>query len=167
MLLIVDFNDLQVQIGIILGLVSAFLASLFGAFNKKLVFEADTLSITFLELSSAWLFLLVCIPFIMLFDLKALQMVPVASDWVYLLILALLCTTLAYVLALRSLKVVSAFAANLVVNLEPVYGILLAILILNEHKELPGKFYLGFFIIVGIVLTFPYIRKRYEPEEEY
>jgi drug/metabolite transporter (DMT)-like permease len=162
MLFIVDLNDLGIRIGVLLGLLSAFLASLFGSLNKKYVHDADSMTITFLELSSAWLFLSLCLPFIYAASPREFNLMPVGNDWAYLIILALACTTLAYVLALRSLKVISAFAANLVVNLEPVYGILLAIIILQEHHELSPRFYFGFVIIIGIILSFPYFRKKYQ-----
>ena len=83
---------------------------------------------------------------------------PSKMDWVYLAILSLLCTTLAYALALRPLKVISAFAANLTVNMEPVYGILLAIVLLKEHKELSGNFYLGVVVITVLVLGYPVLK---------
>lgn len=165
MVLIVDFQDLDIKIGVLLGLLAAFLASLFGSFNKKFVHDADTMSITFLELSSAWLFLTICIPIAWWSNLIEFNFRPTGMDWAYLIFLAIVCTTLAYVLALKALRVISAFAANLVINLEPVYGIVLAIAILKEHKELPPKFYLGFLIIVGIILSFPYIRRKYEPQK--
>lgn len=163
MLMIVDLQDLEIRIGVLLGLLSAFLASLFGSLNKKFVHDADSMSITFLELSSAWLFLSLILPFLYVSDPSSFKLMPVGSDWGYLIVLAIACTTLAYVLALRSLKVISAFAANLVVNLEPVYGIILAALILKEHQEMPPRFYFGFLIIIGIILSFPYIRKKFQP----
>ncbi len=68
-------------------------------------------------------------------------MLPVSlTDWGYLLVLSLLCTTLAYVLALRALNHLTAFASNLTVNLEPVYGILLAWILLRENEELTPVF---------------------------
>lgn len=162
MFLIVDLQDLGVRIGVLLGLLSAFLASLFGSFNKKYIHDADSMTITFLELSSAWLFLSLCLPFIYASDPDHFRILPTGNDWIFLIILALACTTLAYVLALRSLKIISAFAANLVVNLEPVYGILLAVVILKEHHELPPRFYIGFLIIIAIILSFPYFRKKFQ-----
>ena len=81
------------------------------------------------------------------------------EDWLWLFVLALLCTTLAYVLTLKSLKHLSAFASNLVINLEPVYGILLAIVILKEHKELNTMFYIGAGIILLTVFSYPLVQK--------
>jgi drug/metabolite transporter (DMT)-like permease len=85
---------------------------------------------------------------------------PSTTDFIYLIILSILCTTFAYLLALRSLRHLSAFASTLTVNLEPVYGILLAWAILKEHKELSGNFYGGVGIIVLAVIIYPYLQRR-------
>ena len=161
MALIVNSTEASMNIGIIVGLIAAFMAALFATFNKRLVGKSDEMSITFLELGSAWLFLSIVIPIYMSTSEEQLQFWPSSvMDWIYLVILALLCTTLAYVLALRALRHLSAFAANLTVNLEPVYGIALAWVMLNEHKELSPGFYWGVLIILVAVFSYPLL-KRY------
>jgi len=159
MWLIVNTVDTSMMKGIYVGLLSALLAALFSTLNKKYIDDADSYSITFLELGSAWVFISLLVP-ILHYSGNEIQFMPIGMDWIYLLILAILCTTLAYILSLRALKHVSAFVANLTINLEPVYGILLAILLLNEHKELSPKFYLGVILISAIVFSYPLLRKR-------
>ncbi len=161
MMLVVNNTDSAMFFGIILGLISAFLASLFGTLNKKMIDKADPLNITFLELGSGWLFLSIVFP-LYLRQMPETTFWPSSTDWFYLAILAFLCTTLAYVLTLRALKHISAFAANLSINLEPVYGILLAIIILKEHHELSPGFYWGCTIIIAAVLGYPFLRSRFE-----
>lgn len=146
--------------GFWIGLLSAFIAALFGALNKKLVGQSDEVSITFLELGSACVFISLAIPFY-LPSMDIEQFIPSVKDWFYLLTLALLCTTVAYILALRALKYISAFAANLTVNLEPIYGIILACLILNEHKELNSGFYVGVAIIICSILSYPFLKRQF------
>jgi len=68
---------------------------------------------------------------------------------------------LAYILSLRALKHLTAFATNLVINLEPLYGILLAAAILKEYEQLTINFYIGGGIIIAVVLSYPYLKKRY------
>jgi len=162
MVLIMNDLDASLWLGIPVALLSAFLAALFSVLNKKYVKRATTTEITYLELSSAWLFLTLCLPFFFWQSGTSFAelMPPEQSDWIYLLILALLCTTLAYYLGLYALKELSAFASNLTINLEPVYGILLAIVILNEDEELSQNFYLGTGIILLAVLVYPLIQKR-------
>lgn len=159
MWLIVNTVDSAMMNGIYVGLLSALLAATFSTINKRLIDDADSYSITFLELGSAWIFISLLIP-VLIWNGTDVQFWPVGTDWIYLIILALLCTTLAYILSLRALKHVSAFVANLTINLEPVYGILLAIVLLNDHKELSPRFYLGVVLISAIVFSYPVIKKR-------
>ncbi len=161
MILVVNFTELSMQNGIWVGLIAAFLAALFATLNKKLIEGADPLPITFLELSTACLFISFLLPFYYQ-QIPNAAFWPVGLDWLYLGILALGCTTLAYVLSLRSLKYLSAFAANLTVNLEPVYGIILAWIILKEHQELNSGFYFGGAIIILAVLCYPILKKKFE-----
>ena len=159
MALIVNSTELTMLPGIWVGLLSAFLAALFSTLNKKLVNETDPLTITFLELGSACLFIGLLLPAIFLWNTE-LVFIPTSVDFLYLGILALVCTTFAYVISLKALKFVSAFTSNLVYNLEPVYGIILAIYLLQENKELNNGFYLGCTLILCTVFSYPFIRRR-------
>jgi len=159
MALIVQSTDASMNIGILVGLAAALLAALFATLNKRLIGQSDELNITFLELGSAWLFLSLVLPFYVWRSEEAVQIMPTLLDWGYLIVLALLCTTLAYVLALRALRHLSAFASNLTVNLEPVYGIALAWVLLNEHEELSPNFYWGVGIILLAVFSYPLVRR--------
>ena len=157
MILIAQNIDLSMMNGLWVALISAFLATVFVSFNKKWVDEASPFQISFIEMFSAFLFISVIIPFIVT-DYN--EIMPVGHDWLYIMILALLCTTLAYVISMKALKHVSAFDANLVVNLEPVYGILLAIVLLKEHQEMSVQFYVGVVLIMLVVFSHPFLKKR-------
>jgi drug/metabolite transporter (DMT)-like permease len=159
MMLIVSHLEPGHGYGLLAGLVSAALAALFSILNKKMISRASELEITLLELGSAFGFLSLLLLALALGGMP-LSLSPAPSDWLPLLALALICTTLAYVLALRALRHLSAFASNLTINLEPVYGILLAILLLGEHRELHPRFYLGVVLILSAVLLYPWLRRR-------
>ncbi len=156
MVLIVSNLDFSMMTGVYLGIISAILASIFVTFNKKMIDKASPMRITFIEMTSATLFLSICIP---LFYVVPQDMTPRGSDMLYLVILALLCTTLAQYFSMASLKHISAFNSVLVVNLEPVYGILLAAAILKEYQELTTTFYLGAGLIILTVFTYPLLKK--------
>ena len=64
---------------------------------------------------------------------------PTFSDWMWLLILAGLCTVFSFILSLNALKLISPFTANLTYNLEPVYSIILAFIIFKENKFLRAR----------------------------
>jgi drug/metabolite transporter (DMT)-like permease len=143
---------------IVIGIISAFLASLFSTLNKKYITGQNSLSVSTIELAAGFVFISVCYPLLQnLFPQP--QWFPTGSDWWWLLVLGLLCTSLAFALALESLKVISAFISNLSINLEPIYGIVLAILFLNEDTQLNFDFYLGTAIILLAVILHPVITK--------
>lgn len=93
-----------------------------------------------------------------------LLVLPTASDATWLLILALACTLLPFALCLVALRHLSAFSAQLSVNLEPVYAIVLAALVFGEQQELAPRFYVGVAIIVGVVFTQGLLAGRPHPE---
>lgn len=158
MALVVDNVDSSMHAGIWVGLSSAFLATIFNILNKKWIANAEPYSITFIEMTSAWVVLSLILPFFFQTD-PAATILPSLNDFGLLLILALGCTTFTWILSLRALEHLSAFAATLTVNLEPVYGIFLAILILNEHKELSPGFYWGVLLILLVVFSYPFLNK--------
>ena len=158
MWLIVSEVDASMHVGFWVGICSAILIAVFVSFTKRLITTAEPLQITFFQMSGAWLFIsafMLTVPF----DYVKWQL-PAGNDLAYILILAILCTTVAYVFAIRSLRHLSAFTSNLTTNLEPVYGILLAVLFFQENEVLTFGFYLGAAIIIAIVFTYPILRKR-------
>lgn len=161
MALIVQNVEVKMHLGILVGLLSSLLAALFSTLNKKWIDNAAPLPITFIEMTSAWLFLSAVLPFFFHATPSA-ALIPSARDLALLLVLALLCTTLTWVLCLRAMKYLSAFASTLTVNLEPVYGIFLAWLILDEHKALSPGFYWGVALILLVVFSYPFLKKQLE-----
>ncbi|NJL75662.1 MAG: DMT family transporter [Saprospiraceae bacterium] len=159
MILVVSSLESNMMLGVWIGLGASLLGALFSILNKKMITQADPFTITFLELGSAWFFLSLLIPFYFLYT-PTLKWLPIGWDWLYLLILSLVCTTLAYTLMLRALKHISAFASNLTINLEPVYGIALAWFFLQEHKELSNEFYVGVVLILLAVFSYPLFQKK-------
>jgi len=162
MLLIVNSTELSMMDGIWAGIASAFLAGLFTVLNKKYIDDIDPRTMTFLEMSSAWLMISLMLPFVYLSDPSAFHITPTLMDVGYLCILAFACTTFAFILSLRSLKHISAFATNLSINLEPVYGILMAAVLLNDNEELNERFYFGCGVILIAVFTYPMIKMYFK-----
>jgi drug/metabolite transporter (DMT)-like permease len=150
--------DFSMYWGAIVGIVAAILAALFAIFNKIYIKVARPVTITFLEMFGAWLVMSLILTFMS--TSSEAQFWPVGMDWIYLLILALGCTTLAFMLNIRALHHLSAFAANFAINMEPVYGILLAIVILKDHEELNAQFYIGVAIITILVFIYPTVKSR-------
>ena len=138
--------------GIAFGVVAAIGSAIFPIFNKQLLKKHSPRTLTFYELSSGLIGLMAVIPLYLHF-FPADYYLPTASDWAWLIVLAVACTVVMFDLQLRALKRISAFTVNLTYNLEPVYGILLAFVIFKENKMLGSGFYAGLsLIILAIVL---------------
>jgi drug/metabolite transporter (DMT)-like permease len=137
--------------GILIGLVSALLGSLFPVLNKRILKRVPAETVTLYELTGGFLVLTVLMPgYLYLFPEPSL--LPGWQDLGWLLILSWACTVLAFNLSMSALQKISAFTVNLSYNLEPLYGILLAFLIFREDKYFNGGFYLGLGIILGSIL---------------
>ncbi len=147
--------------GLLMAVASALLASIFSIINAKFTFKYNHFTITFYEMVGAFLLTAILIPIYhyIIYQNVGFQSLPNGMDWLYLLILALVCTVYAYSVAVELMKRISAFAVNLTVNLEPVYGILLAVLFFNEHQVMSKEFYVGTLIILVAVLIYPSIKK--------
>ncbi|MEY2595068.1 MAG: hypothetical protein RI965_340 [Bacteroidota bacterium] len=139
------------QLGIVFGLISSFLAALFTILNKSMVGKHNPETISFYELGGGWIALTFFLPFYFQF-FPVERYLPTSLDFVWLMVLSLFCTVLAFNLSIRSLQKISPFTVNLSYNLEPVYGIALAFLIYQEHRELGPSFYFGIGIIFLTVL---------------
>lgn len=147
--------------GILLSLVSAFLGSVFTIMNRSLMQHYSAGLVTFYELTAGFLFLTVLLPFYFHFTGNHF-MIPDLMDTLWLFLLSVLCTTVAFTISLEALKKINAFTMNLSVNLEPIYSIILAIIIFDEGKELNTGFYAGALLIVGTIVlhTLMVFRKK-------
>jgi len=139
--------DPSYKTGIIIGLVSSLLGSLFPVLNKRILQRVPTGTVTLYELTGGFLFLSILLPFYLMLA-PASKLLPDWKDWIGLLVLSLACTVLAFSLSMNALKRLSAFTVNLSYNLEPVYGILLAFVLFREDRYMHGGFYTGFALII-------------------
>ncbi|MFN8294905.1 MAG: DMT family transporter [Chitinophagales bacterium] len=147
------------KFGFLLGILAAFLAALFNIFNKKYTQEIEPNIITFVQMFSGFIFLTLCLPFYIKYSSEGFHF-PDFKDFVFLLILSVFCTVIPYNLFLRALKASNAFTTSLINNLEPVYGIILAVILLQENKQLNWKFYLGTAIILSAVFIHAYLSNK-------
>ncbi len=139
-------------VGILVGLASAFFSALFTVLNKQLVDKYDSRLLSLYELSAGFLLLTLLLP-VTSFFIPVTSYLPTSNDWVYLFLLSFFCTVVAFNLSLSSLRFLSPFTVNLAINLEPVYGIALAFVLLKEYRELGSGFYIGAFFILSAVLA--------------
>lgn len=145
--------------GVLVGLASTVLFVLFSILNKKVMGSTPPMVITFWEMTGAWLIMSVTlIPYFLI--AKGVSWQPSGLDWLYLSILAFLCTNVGYILGLKALKHLSPFTVNLTFNLEPLYGIIFAWVLLGENKELHFTFYVGSAWILAILFVHAWVEKR-------
>ncbi|MEQ8878482.1 MAG: DMT family transporter [Cyclobacteriaceae bacterium] len=149
-------------LGIFTAVLSAFLSAVFTVINGRFIKTSDPFVITFYEMIGACVTVALFFPIYSGFFVDHLVLNPSPMDWLYLSILAMVCTVYAYSVSVQLMKRLSAFSINLVVNLEPVYGIILALIIFGESEEMSVGFYLGTSLILFSVLLYPVLNKRYK-----
>ena len=153
-------------LGLSMALASAFLAAVFSVLNGRLAHQHNPYQITFYEMAGACLFSALFMPIYSNFIKDGLKMNWEGYDWFWLFILGGICTVYAFSVSVDLMKRLSVFSINLTINLEPVYGIVLAVLIFGESEKMTPQFYLGTAIILVSVLTYPvlnYWNKRRKP----
>ena len=138
--------DARYRTGIMIGIASALFAAIFSVLNKRNVSLIAPQTMMLYELSGGLLILTLLMPFY-LQKFPPTHVFPTIAEWGWLLVLSWFCTVWAMDLMLQALQKVSAFTQNLSLNLEPVYGILLAFVLFHEQKQLQSSFYLGFSLI--------------------
>ncbi len=154
----VEFNH---ALGLSLAVLTALLGAIFTILSGQFVQRIDALTITFYEMLGACLTgLILALLYGQLVPTDPITFWPTDSgDWLWILILALVCTVYAYTAAVGLMKKISPFAINLTVNLEPVYGIGLAVLIFGKKEAMSPGFYTGAAIILLAVLAYPMLNR--------
>lgn len=155
----------EYKTGIAFGLVSAMLACIFPILNKRILNTTSPNTVTLYEMTGGFLALCILIPFYLHF-FPAAYFFPTFSDWMWLLLLAGVCTVFAFNLSLNALKHISAFTTNLTYNFEPVYSIILAFIIFKENKFLGSGFYFGFaLILLAVTLQMMRVYQENKPRK--
>jgi len=148
----------HMRVGIAVGVLSALFVALFSSFNKRMVEHGDPLTVTCIELGTGTLLLTLLAP-LLPHEGSAFQ-IPGMHDSLLLLLLSFGCTLLPFSLVLVALRHVSAFAMQMITNLEPVYAIVLAMLLLGEQRQLDGWFYAGVVVILAAVFAHPWLHRK-------
>lgn len=138
-------------LGIILALCSAFLSALFSVINGKFVLKHKASAISFYELMFGVLGITIYLAISGKFDIEFFTVS--AHDWIYLIILASACTAYAFIASIHVMKWISPYTVMLTINMEPVYGIILALIVLGDSENMSPQFYYGAVIILLTVLA--------------
>ncbi|RYD55033.1 MAG: DMT family transporter [Sphingobacteriales bacterium] len=138
-------------LGILFGVIAAILSSVFTVLNKRIANKYPARPMVFYEMSTGWVLITLLMPLQLIYQPDTV-LLPQGYDWIWLIILSLCCTVWAQSLALNALKHISSFTATLSVNLEPIYGVILAFMFYNENEELGWSFFVGMGLICLSVL---------------
>ena len=144
--------------GIILALTSAFLSASFAVINSKFIKDNNATVISFYELSGGVLFFSIFLLFSNSFNANFFQLTT--SDFVYLMILSSVCTAYAFIASTAVMKFLSPYTVMLTINLEPIYGIILAVLVFKDKEQMSYEFYIGALIILITVLLNGILKSR-------
>ena len=158
--------DFEYPLGLALGVLSGFLSALFFGLNQRLGRNVSTYQITFYEMAGACLGSVIYLFIHISMVDTAYQVNFNASwiDWISILILGLVCSVYAFSVSVDLMKRLSIFFMQLSLNLEPVYGIILAVLIFGKTEKMNMQFYLGTFIILLAVAGYPVLKKKFNPD---
>ena len=143
--------------GIIFGLLSALCASIFSIINSKQIQNRPAPIISFYELAGAWVWISI---YLFISGGYTTSMSLNFSDLMYLLLLGTVCTSLAYVAGVAVMKELSAFRVALITNLEPVYGIILALIFFDKREQMTAGFYAGALIVLTAIFIYPFLKNR-------
>jgi len=158
--------DFQYPLGLLLGIISGMTAALFSVINSKFVHRIPSNTITFYEMLGACLMILLFMPLYKnsWASQGVLQLVPTFEDWIYIAIMAWACSVYAYSAAITLMKKLSVFFIQLALNLEPVYGIILALIVFGQQEVMSLNFYVGTLIILSAVVAYPFLKKKTEAQ---
>ncbi|TDU66461.1 EamA-like transporter family protein [Prosthecobacter fusiformis] len=147
--------ELRYWLGFTVGIISAFLAALFSVTNKQLVARQQSFVMGYYQMQGA----LVVTALAWICTTPSQLTVPGPWDALWLFILSTVCTVGAYAGYMTALRHMSVFTVNVVYNLEPIYGIVLAVLIFGSQEHMSSGFYIGASIIIGSVLLIPWLNR--------
>lgn len=144
--------------GMIYALIAAFLSALFSVFTGLQVRRYQPYTISFYQIFFGVVFITLYVLFSENFTLQ--KYILSSNDVFYMLILAGICTAYPFIASVKLMQYITPYTMLLTINLEPVYGIILAVLIFGEKEQMSSQFYIGTFIILITVITEALIKNR-------
>ena len=150
-ILIIFWAEIESLNGIVVALIAAVLSALFSVVNSKMVHQVSTITLTFYELLIGFIALLF---YLILVHPESLEKaIPSTTDIFWLLLLSIICTSYAMNATFIVMRKLTPFTIMMIINLEPVYGILLDLAIFGEAAFLSIYFYIGFFVVMLAIIA--------------
>ena len=150
-------NEINYLLGYVYGITSAFLATLFTLLNAKFIDKIDATEITLLEMLGG--ILIITVLFIFTTDYTVFLRTISITDFTYLVLLGTICTAGVFVWMIEIMRYISPYSLIMAINLEPIYSIVLALIIFGESELMSTSFYIGSSIIIAVVYLESYLKK--------
>lgn len=156
-LMVILGYEFQYWKGILYSLIAAGLAAIFSLLNSNFIQSEEALKISFYEIASGAVIL-----GLVLACTETLTFPEEISslEWLWLTLLGLLATSFAFIASVEVMKELSPFTVSLTINLEPIYSIVLALLIFKDDEHMSPQFYIGALIIITTLFINAYLKKR-------
>ncbi len=151
-------NEINYFLGYIYGIASAFLGTLFTMFNAKYINKVDAAKITMLEMLGG--VIVISIYFLIIGDFSVYTTQLITSDIIYLILLGTICTAVIFVWMTEIMRHITPYALIMAINLEPIYSIIIGIIIFGDTEIMNLSFYIGSSIILSIVFLDGYIKNK-------
>ncbi len=145
--------------GIFFALLAAFSNGIFVVLNKRISLRYEPTVISFYEMIGG--FGIITVFYVVTGGIDIAFFQVSTSDLIYILILSFLCTSYAFAAIVEIMKVLSAYNVVLAINMEPVYGIIMALIVFGESERMSPGFYLGATIIIAAVFSYPFLKRKF------
>jgi len=151
-------DDINYVLGYIFGIISAFLGTLFTMFNGKYINKIDAAKITMLEMLGG--VIVISLYFIFIGDYSVFTTMLSSNDIIYLTLLGTICTAGIFVWMTEIMRHITPYALVMTLNLEPIYSIIIGLIIFSDSEKMNLSFYIGSVIILSIVFLDGYIKNK-------
>ena len=150
--------ETKYMLGYIYGIIAALFGTLFTLFNAKYIKKVGAAQITMIEMLSG----VIIISALLIYnqDYMVFSSLILLNDLYYLLILGVLCTAMVFVWMTEIMRYITPFSLIMAINLEPIYSIILALIIFGDDELMSSSFYIGSFIIIGVVFLEGYLKNK-------
>ena len=150
--------ETKYMLGYIYGIIAALFGTLFTLFNAKYIKKVGAAQITMIEMLSG----VIIISALLIYnqDYMVFSSLILLNDFYYLLILGVLCTAMVFVWMTEIMRYITPFSLIMAINLEPIYSIILALIIFGDDELMSSSFYIGSFIIIGVVFLEGYLKNK-------
>jgi len=151
-------TDSKYILGYFYGIMAALFGTVFTLFNAKYIKKVDAAKITMIEMLTG--VIIVSLIFVFQGNYSIFNNTISLPDFSYLIILGIVCTALVFVWMTEIMRHISPYSLIMAINLEPIYSIILALIIFGDSELMSTSFYIGSTIIIGVVFLDGYLKNK-------